>query len=58
MYIQEGPKRRYGYGSEWREEVDWLGCDGEPPSKVSPESAVDGFNGSHGCCDSRESEGV
>lgn len=57
-HFQEGSKRRYGYGAEWREEVDSLGCDGETPSKVSPASAVERFNGSHGCCDSRESEGA
>ncbi|OIW20452.1 hypothetical protein TanjilG_11763 [Lupinus angustifolius] len=53
--FQEGSKRRNVYGANQREPVDLIKCDSEPPLNVSP--AVGRFNGSRGCCDSKESEG-
>ncbi|KAE9599827.1 hypothetical protein Lal_00046349 [Lupinus albus] len=55
--FQEGSKRMHVYGANLRERVDLLECGGEPPLNVSSATVVGRFNGSRGCCDSKESEG-
>ncbi|CAL0322677.1 unnamed protein product [Lupinus luteus] len=55
--LQEGSKRRCMYGANRRERVDLLECGGKSLLNVSPANAVGRFNGSRGCCDSKESEG-
>ncbi|KAK7272326.1 hypothetical protein RJT34_28845 [Clitoria ternatea] len=49
------------FGEKWRGEIDWLGCDGGPPSKVSMRRLSDGETrpaSPYGCYDGGESEDV